>query len=403
MRIIERLRHSRLVRQFATLLGGRFVAAGIQAVSIYLLARWSNLEDFGTLSAALGVAVTLQAAGDAGATTFIVRETAARGPNRHVAYAELLSRLVMGAIALSTVLFILVLYAAFGRHYLVLLPLTAWMALDRSSDIRSAIARGQGDVRVGTTNVVARRLTQLALFTFAYWVGLETSWAYSLSLPAGSALVLIAMWRKLPSPPAVPLRTMRLKHAFLRCRPYWAHSTATQLRNLDAAIVAAVAGPVQAAYYGVGARLMTPLRMVPATLATALLPHLVRRGGPGRKDVTFGVGVSALISIPYLLLVVASPWAVAHLGTEFAGATVPLQIMCFGLAGASFISIFNAILQARKQARLVAKISIFTVLLLLLLVAVGALTNGAFGAAAGFMVATLVQAAMVFLGAKRSA
>lgn len=403
MPILHRLRQSRLARQFATLLGGRFAAAGIQAVSIYLLARWSDLTDFGTLSAALGVAVTLQAIGDAGATTFIVRETAARGINRNVAYAELLSRLAMGCVVLSGIAVIAGLSLLKDRGYLALLPLAGWIALDRSSDIRSAIARGLGDVRIGTTNVVCRRLAQLALFVLAFRSGIATPWAYSLSLLAGSGLVLAIMWRKLPRPPVVPLRRWALRHAFIRCRPYWIHSTASQLRNVDAAIVAGLSGSVQAAYYGVGARLMTPLRMVPATLATALLPHLVKRGGPGHKDISLGLLMAILIAIPYLLLVALSPWAVAHLGADFEGATLPLQIMCLGLAGSAFISIFNAILQARRQAQLVARISTLTVLLLLALVVAGTMIHGALGAAIGFMIATLAQAAMVFLGAKKSA
>jgi O-antigen/teichoic acid export membrane protein len=403
MQIFERILNSRLAQQFLTLLGGRLVAAGIQAVSIYFLARWSKIEDFGMFSAALGLAVTLQAGGDAGATTFIIRETAARGVTRNVAYAELLSRLVVGFIALFGILIILLLGLISGSKYLALLPLAGWIAFDRSSDIRSAIARGLGDVRIGTTNIVSRRVLQLTLFALAYWFGIATPWAYSLSLLCGSALVLAAMWCKLPRPPAVPLRKTPLKHAFLRCWPYWVHSTATQLRNIDTVIVAVLSGSVQAAYYGIGARLMTPLRMVPATLAAALLPHLIRRGGSGHKDIAFGTGVAILISIPYLILVAISPWVITHLGAEFSSATLPLQIMCLGLAGTSFISIFNAILQARNQAQLVAKISIINTLLLLILVTGGTLVNGASGAAIGFMIGTLVQAVMVFFGVKKSA
>lgn len=402
MSILDRLRRSSLARQFATLLGGRFAAAGVQAISIYLLARWAELDDFGILSAALGLAITLQAVGDAGATTYIVRETAARGISRRVAYAELMSRLVMASVAASWVAGSLVLASIDGDRYLSLVPLAGWIALDRSSDIRSAIARGLGDVRIGTMNVVSRRIVHLLLFITGFKLGLAAPWAYVLALVAGSALVLALMWRQLPSPPRVSIRRRSLCLAFSRCRPYWIHSTATQLRNADAAIVATLCGPVQAAYYGVGARLMTPLRMVPTTLATALLPHLVKKRGTGADDVRFGLAAASALGVPYLMLILVAPSVVAHLGADFAGATLPLQLMCTGLAGAAFISIFNTILQARNQARRVAQISTITMVLLLSLVAVGAILQGAIGAAAGFMLATFVQAAMVFYGARKS-
>ncbi|RRN53988.1 lipopolysaccharide biosynthesis protein [Pseudoxanthomonas sp. SGNA-20] len=403
MSLIERFRRSRLTQQFVTLLGGRFAAAGIQAVSIYLLARWARLDEFGVMASALGVSVTLQAIGDAGATTYIVRETAAHGINYSVAYAEQLSRLVMASVVAGWLFVVLALTAVSGERYLSLLPLAGWIALDRGSDIRSAIARGLGDVRLGTINLVSRRLVQLLLFVLFFHSGIGASWAYSISLLLGSALVLAWMWRKLPRPAALPFRKKRLLYAFMRCKPYWIHSAATQLRNLDAALVAMISGPVQAAYYGVGARLMTPLRMVPATLATALLPHLVRSGGVGRKDISLGLYAALVIGLPYLALAVAAPWAVRHLGDGFEGASLPLQLMCVGLAGSAFISIFNAILQSRKRASLVARISTGTMLALLALVAIGTELCGAAGAATGFMLATIAQAAFVFYGARKGA
>jgi O-antigen/teichoic acid export membrane protein len=401
MQMFGRIRHSRLARQFATLLGGRFVAAGIQAVSIYFLAHWSNVADFGMLASALGIAVTSQAIGDAGATTYIVRETAAHGVNRKVAYAELLSRLTTGAIALVGCAAVLYLYLTSGNGYLALLPMAGWIVADRSSDVRSAIARGLGDVRIGTSNVVLRRFAQLALFVLAHHFGITPPWAYSFGLLFGSVLILGAMWGKLPKPPSVLIRKQPLKHAFFRCRPYWIHSAATQLRNVDTAIVAALSGTTQAAYYGVGARLMTPLRMVPATLGTALLPHLVKRGGSSHKDVASGSALAVAISLPYLVLIIGAPWAVEYLGPKYTGATLPLQIMCAGLAGSSFISIFNAILQAHGLAQSTARISIITALLLLALVSTGSFLQGATGAAIGFMAATFIQAAMVYQRAKK--
>lgn len=403
MPMLERIRHSRLARQFATLLGGRFAAAVIQAVSIYLLARWSEVQDFGMFAAALGLAVTLQAVGDVGATTFVIRETAARGLNRSVAYAELLSRLMMGVIALSGVVAVACLSQAGGNRYLALLPMAGWIVADRSSDIRSAIARGLGDVRIGTINLLLRRLAQLALFALGYWLGVQVTWAYSLSLLLGSALILAAMWRRLPQPPRLPLRRHALGIAFLRCRPYWLHSAATQLRNVDTAIVAGLSGPIQASYYGLGARLMTPLRMLPFTLSGVLLPHFVKRRNERKKDISMGATLSLLIALPYLIIAAAAPWAVKHLGPDYAGATLPLQIMCVGLAGSGFISIFNTMLQAHGQARLVARISTLITALFILLIGAGTVVYGATGAAVGFMASTFVQAAMLFIRAKKHA
>lgn len=403
MHMLNRILQSRLARQFATLLSGRVAAAAIQTVSIYLLARWSDVDAFGMFAAALGMAVTLQAVGDAGATVFVVRETAAHGITRKVAYAELLSRLTMGSIALLGAGLVLVLDLAAGGGYLVLLPMLGWIVIDRSSEIRSAIARGLGDVRIGTTNLISRRALQLLLFVVAHKAGMPASWAYSSSLMLGSAMVLMAMWRILPRPPRVRLRAPPLKHALQRCMPYWLNTAFTQLRNIDTVIVAALSGATQAAYYGVGARLMTPLRMIPATLATALLPHLTRRRDSNQGDIKLGLVLATLIALPYLLIVVAAPWILKYLGPDYAGSVLPLQIMCVGLASSSFTSIFNVILQARGLARLVARFSMLTTAVFLLLVTTGAALQGAVGAAVGFMLATFIQAIVVVYGTKSHA
>lgn len=401
--VYKKIFSSRLTRQFGTLLGGRFLAAGVQAISIYLLAQWATISDFGMFAAALGIVTTLQAIGDAGASTFVVREAAARGFTRCVAYAEILSRLTTGILALLCLVSIVYGSVFWGSKYFSLLPMVGWLVVDRASDIRSAIARGLGDVSLGTRNIVFRRVMQLLIFILIFKAGIDVLWAYSLGLLFGSAFAFLLMKNKLCPSPNVSFRWRALALSFIRCRPYWVHSATIQLRNIDVAIVAALAGATEAALYGVGSRLMSPLRMVPTTLATALLPYLVKRVGVNVKnDMKFGVVVSAVMSLPYIFIIFLSPWLMKKLGAGYVEATVPLQVLCVGLAGSAFISIFNSILQANKRAQVVATISIVSTLLFVLFVSVGSSFFGAVGAAVGAVIATFIQAFLVVKGAKNN-
>ena len=102
-----------------------------------------------------------------------------------------------------------------------------------------------------------------------------------------------------------------------------------------------------------------------------------------------------LLGFPYMLVVVAAPWAIGHLGPGYGGAIVPLQVLCIGLVASSVVSIFTAVLQARGAAGTVALVSTVTTMICLIMVAVGAVLAGAIGAAAGFALSTYLQA--VFL------
>src|SRR5690606_39834389 len=75
--------------------------------------------------------------GDAGATTYIVRETAAHGINYSVAYAEQLSRLVMASVVAGWLFVVLALTAVSGERYLSLLPLAGWRSEEHTSELQS--------------------------------------------------------------------------------------------------------------------------------------------------------------------------------------------------------------------------------------------------------------------------
>lgn len=392
-----------LIKNFIILISGRVGAAVLQASALLLLARWASVEDFGKISAALGLIVVMQALADGGATTYITRESAIHGNNRKVAQADALSKTLcfsLFGIYSASVLFLII---ANDQNLHPLLPLGVWLILERAHESRIAIARGQGNIGIGSRSLILRRAIHLLGFISLYFLFKDPLWAYTIALACGSWISFLLMQHALPTPRSTKISRVTLLSAFSKCRPYWLHTISSQARNLDSFIVALLSGPIHSALYGIGARLISPLRMIPSSLSTALLPNLSKSRLGIDYTIKLGLLFSTIIAIPYIGVAFATPMLLHLIGDHYKEAILPLQIICIGLLGASFISVFNTIMHANGQANEVAKTSVISAFITLTMISTGALAYNSIGAAVGFSISTLLHALLAINGAYKHA
>ncbi|WP_182623257.1 lipopolysaccharide biosynthesis protein [Clavibacter phaseoli] len=393
----------RIRSQFAWISVGRIVAALLQAATMLLLVRSLPPEQFGFFAAVLGLLAVPQVLFDLGLPTLVIRERARDRLDGSVTAAL---RLNTGlAITLATCLGALGVALALlvDARYWSLLPLAVWAAAERSADTWLGVVLADGDARINTTNLVVRRVATMGLFLASTIVPiLEPMLAYSVAVAASAVGSLVFAYvyvaRRL-----APSDGSRMRVLLSRSYPYWINSVAAQAQNLDAAITSALAGPLQAGFYATSARLTNPLRILPASLATVLLPVAAKKTSRTLRGVLLLIsGASGLFALLYLLLFAAVPFLVPFaLGSAYQGAVVPLQITAIGLVFASCAALLGAVLQGVGKKNFVATISVLSTMICLAGVALGAVTNGATGAALGLASAYLVQCVALLIRLSR--
>ncbi|PTQ91097.1 lipopolysaccharide biosynthesis protein [Agitococcus lubricus] len=393
------MNHKKLLRQFMSVLSGRLVSTGLQAISIVFLARWVTPVQLGYCMTLLGVMNTLHSVGDVGATTYITRRVAACGMDTGSITAQrfslyitsLLGVLALGACVTLSLLEIIDLYS--------LLPLWGWFAIERAAMVRNAVWMGLGHVTKTTRDLTIRRFLALALFLGFAFGGLDPLFSFAMGSFIGS-LIAFMVFRNIPT--QIEEIEMSWKTVFQESKHYWVHSFALQARNLDALIVSTLAGPLQAGFYGLGSRLIAPLRMLPTSLSSVVLPWFARPDNTHESPMRLLGGMTAIMAIPYLILIGVMPFAVVPLfGENYAGAVLPLQIICLGLVVSSSTSIASSVLQAKGFGHIVSAISVWSSLYVLALIGVGAYIQGSVGAAMGYSTGSAIHTLVLVVALKR--
>jgi O-antigen/teichoic acid export membrane protein len=384
----------RIGRQFAWLSAGRVVAALLQAVMMLLLLRSVSPAEFGFFAAAYGVITVPQVLFDAGLPSLVVRERA-RDRNSGLSTSALrLVNILAAVMAVLLTSIAVVLAVTVSTAFWLLVPLGLWGAAERSADAWLLVAVADGDSRVNVLTLVLRRIANLALFLgFTALTPIDPVLALSLSLAAAaSGSWLLARWYVLPR--LAPAVVISRRDLIALSYPYWIDSVATQARNLDAAITGLVASPMQAGFYAAAARLTGPLRILPYSLATVLLPATARKTartvGPVLKLVFLATLAFGLF---YAVLILLLPWAVpVVLGPAYSGAVLTLQITAGALVFSAAASMLDPVLQGLGMPHFVAANSIVTTVTCLIGVSIGATYGGAAGAALGLGFSYFVQA-----------
>lgn len=391
---------ARLINQFSWILLGRLLAAGIQAGTLVLLARALSLTDFGLLTGVLGVTVVLQAMADLGIAKLLIRERA----------RDTDSAILAGGLRLNSwltfILFVLLLIGFFligllyDDRFLLMIPLAISAAGEKNADTWLGVAIADGDVRLNSTNLVTRRLITLGVFMLSLSLNIAPILSYTTGAAVG-AVISVVFSRKVVSG-RVKNDYSNIRETFNAAFPFWVNSLVSQLRNLDSALVGLISGTVTAGYYSAAARLTSPMRMLPDSLAQVLLPYATR----SRKKSVFNLFRLVLVfslamAFIYSGLALIMPWAVPLLlGTDYIPAITAIQIVLIGLVFSSLNSLLRSIMQGRGMQKEVAILAVIVTTYILSFIVILTPFFGAVGAAlalsSGFFVEVVGSLVIIF-------
>lgn len=385
-----------LLRDFAAITLGRVASAVLQAGLFVLLARSISPGDFGVVVATTGLLVFLQAVADFGITALLSQVRVQSEDDGLVRAGAFFS--IWSSCALAVVCAVLLISFSFSQPiYLMLVPLAATAALERVADTYMAVALADGRAARNVANLTARRVVALAAFILLAVVGrVDPVLSFGISTVSAAILSAFSATRTVRISRSV---TVRARELLLQSWPFWMNSMAVQGRNLDAAVVGAVAGPVISGLYGAAARLTTVFRIVPTSLATALLPNVSRLVGSGDRLKVLIRPVSAVMlvsSMMYCAAAIVVPFIVpVMLGAEYAAVVDVIQVTLVGMPFAAAASLSSSILQGLGLKHYVGGVSVVFTLVCLGFVAAGALVEGPVGAAWGLAGSFVVQAGLL--------
>lgn len=381
----------RIARQATGVVVGRLIAAGAQAVSIVLLARWCEPALFGLTMAFQTALIAIVVASQLGLPQYIAVLRARTPQSSEVSAILRLNRKGSVYVAIATVVPVLAL-TVFNMNFLFFLPLAFATAWQRNGAVWDSIAVADGNIRLFSTNVVMRRLLALFLFCALYTAHLHPAASYCLAI--------------LVSEIAYNLRIKRVSHIFDDIRDkieilpllrkshhFWRDSISGQLRLLDVLIVTLLLGPVAGGFLAVPSKIGSPIMLIPSSFATLLLPR-VSAGGyrAAREALFFTLGVAG--SIAALLGLVAfyvDNLIPIILGAEYVPASTVTKIYFLVFVCTSVIHMLGATLQGLGLQAAVGRNSIVFSSISLLLIASGAILYGLEAAAWGYAAGTLLQ------------
>ncbi|WP_455835204.1 oligosaccharide flippase family protein [Pseudarthrobacter siccitolerans] len=381
-----------MAAQFGWVTSGRIVAAVLQAILLVMLARDAGPDDFGLFSAVFSLATLAQTASGLGVPTLVIRERARSKSNSLLRGGLRLMNPIGLMLAAVVALGLTVLGLTVEHRLMYMVPLAVWAAAERYSDTWLGLAVADGDAHINTVNVVLRRAIALLLYVLcALWW--DPILAFSVSLSAAALASAFAVRRQISSRIHLDGRSASAKRVLRKAWPFWLNSIGTQARNLDVAVVTAVAGLSQAGYYAAASRVTSPLRIVSTSLATVLLP-MASRGGPRdiKRLMALSAAVVLVMAVVYSVGAAIMPWIVTTFLTDaYLGAVTPLRIVLIGLCFAAAASLLGALLQGIGFQLYVAHTAVVTTIVCLLSAAFGAAVSGASGAAYALLISFFVQ------------
>lgn len=349
----------RLLGQTGWLLASRLVGTISQLTLLVLLARATDVAQFGSLVAVLGVVQLSMVIADFGFGAHVMQRRA-KAPNAPIDNDDMLFLLMAGVTFLT---FTVLLWATLTRvglpYHLGLLML--WGMSERFIETFQLffIASEQAFVTLGITMI--RRVGALACF-----IVLERMLSPTLAFAVSS---LSATYCALALLASVAVRRFHidlsrgLSEPFLELcrdlRPYYGLSVFGQLRALDVTIVGLAAGSITAGIYAVAARLYLPLLLIPSSLAQAALPRLVRASQGRLRNYSDTLLVFFAVSmIPALTVFVLAEQFVEIIGPQYSAAVEPVRVYCVGMIFTATMMLPNAYAQARGLAKAASRLSL---------------------------------------------
>ncbi|GAA1421039.1 lipopolysaccharide biosynthesis protein [Agrococcus citreus] len=381
-----------MLRLFSGLVAARLLGAVAQAALLFLLARLLDPVEFGVVGAILGAMILASTLSDLGITPATTRSSAVA--DRPVVFA--LQRLNFRVAWLSGLTMTLIISVAALTLPSVfswsLLPLAIWIFTERVAEFRFALAIGAERVRRATANLSVRKVFPTVLTSVALLTPIDPIFLMSCGFALGGLLSLLLPVDTLEPEASGEQEVGSSLGATLRhALPFWLNSVGAQARQLDVTVVGIVSNFAVAGVFAPAARLISPLRLIPATLGQAALPRAARAGG--RKSpwqLTFSVGLAS-VGVYAAIALLAEPLIRVLFGEPYIGAAPVLQVLLLGLVAAGMSSVLTSHLQASGREWSVAKISLLTAAVSLILLAILAQLYGPVAAAGGLTLGYFIQ------------
>lgn len=370
------------VKNIFGLTGARALASLAQALNLLLLARGSDPVAFGVVGAYVGVAMFLVAFFDMGVSTVILRHGRKGGQMSYTLASASSTVLVQAVVVGLLVLFLGVLgpWRSLGAGFACALAI--WSAFERLSE--TAICRSLTLNRTGQAAAVTlvKRVAPLAIQVAALACGIGGIPAFGLSLLggvlAGAPLLFGVVGLR------AALRTKPFAYGRKESTLFWISSSASQTRELEAALVQAAAGPTAAGFFALAYRLQKPFSMLSITMGQLALPRIssgeTRIGEELRSLVRPTLALLAFA----VLAAAALPWVVPILiGAEYSSGVGVAQLGVLFAVPWAMCAPVGAALQGVGRAGVVATTGILAGIVGLVAASLGALVGGATGAVVG--------------------
>lgn len=382
---------SQLHRNAAILASSSIVAQGIAALTFWIVARNLGPSEIGFAFAAIGIATLFLTALDFGINSLTIRELAKDPDATHVFTETLSSKfvlsisvgavwtLVTGSIALSS------------PAWWAIVPLGGFIVLSDATQSINVVARsGQRMSVVAMTSIVEKTAT-FFIVSVLFAIHSMSVMGYVFAMGVGVLLSALVAWRKLPKRfQRITATSPRNVLSLLQeSKGFGLSSFASQIQKADVSIVASVAGSHAAGIFAAPARFTNILGFVPLALAGALFPRIASATDrtQARKEGLRAVGmIEVFLALPFaVLFILAEPIINIGLGESYGGSVPVLRLYLIGMVLATANGPLSSIIQAEGRENQVATYVGTSSIAGLLLVAIGAQTAGATGAAFGFV------------------
>jgi O-antigen/teichoic acid export membrane protein len=374
-----------------TLLAGLGVGRVALMLVYWLCARAVGPAEFGPITAVVGVAMMIVAVADFGLNSLTIRDL-----SRSLDDVAIFKRTLGAKTALAVVLGVgwSVICAGFQ-----LAGAGSWPSTALGAYIFLRLVGSTFEIPFRSMQrlapVVVEQAVQGSVSVVAVAVLLRLDLgaaalppALALGMVAGIVVLVVSLpaaWRGVPSPPTGEELYALWKSAW----SFGLSSVAAQLQRADTALVAAVAGPLEAGVFAIPARLTGPLGLIPTAFSSALLPEAASGAGSTvthHRVLRAGGVVLAVMTVLLGVLFVAAPLLPKVIGPAYADSIPVLRVYLPGMLLASTSQPLAVFLQAEGQETFVGRIVAMGVVAGLAATAMGGWLAGALGAAWGFIV-----------------
>lgn len=362
------------------------VASQASAAVLYIfVARSAGPQAFGTVMAAVGLALVGSDVCDFGMKLWVLASGTRAEPEEIIAQHQ---RKVTVALVVSVLAAAVVAAAqTIGAGRPDALSLVPFVLVGHLAVVSgTSIAVRAGQARAASMLTFLERFVAAALGLALLAAGVGGVSALVIGLVAGEVAAIAYQTARLThGRRLLALRVSGLRGQLRRGLPFAASDLASDVIQLHVVIVGAVAGASAAGDYAAATRLMAVFVIVTGSLSTILLPALSGSGTDGahlfRRSLWL---LGGAVTAGALVVAALAPWIVELVyGRAYDGAAAAVQTYCGVVILVSVGQPLSAALQANGRQSLVARVELAAMAPSALLVAFGAWRWGAAGGAAG--------------------